>query len=98
MMRKPSGANGLRGRANIGLRQIKSEGASLAGSASQLDFSTKETGQLATDRKTKASAAIFSAGAGICLLESLEDDSLLVCRDADAAIRNLKGHNGRCAA
>src|SRR5580704_13690109 len=94
MVRKAGSTDDLRGWADIGLRQIKSEGTALARSASQLDFSTEEAGQFAADRETKARAAVLAAGAGICLLESFKDNSLLIRRDADTAIGDLKRHNG----
>ena len=76
MVRKNGRADNLRGRADIGLRQIKSESAALARCTSQLDFSTEEAGQFAADCETKACAAVLTAGAGVCLLESFEDDAL----------------------
>ena len=97
VVRKAGCVDNLRGRTDIGLRQIQREGAAFARSASQLDFTAQEAGQFATDCEAKASAAILTAGAGVCLLESLKDNSLLVCRDADAAVRDLKRYNGGCS-
>ena len=66
------------GGADIGLWQIQGERAALAGRAAQLDFATQQAGQFATDGKPQTSSAVLAAGAGICLLEGLEDDSLLL--------------------
>src|SRR5260370_2586547 len=85
MVRKTGCVDNLRGRADIGLRKIKGEGAALARCASQLDFSTEEAGQFTADCETKACTTILAAGSGVCLLESFEDNSLLVRRDADTA-------------
>ncbi len=63
-----------------------------------MDFSTEEAGQFTADCETKACTTILAAGSGVCLLESFEDNSLLVRRDADTAIRDLKRHNGGCSA
>jgi len=49
--------------------------------------------QLATDGQSQAGAAVFAAGAGVGLLERLEDDLLLLRRDADAGVRDLEGHH-----
>jgi len=73
------------------LRQIQSEGAAFAGSAAQLNFSTEQTREFAADGQPQTRSAVFAAGAGICLLKGLEDDALLLLRNADAAIGNLKG-------
>src|ERR1700687_96508 len=80
-------------RAHIGLWQVEDEGAPLTGSAPQLDFSTEEAGQFAADRQPQTCSTVLTAGAGVCLLESLEDDPLLVQRNANAGIGNFKGHN-----
>ena len=45
------------------------------------------------ERKTQTSAAIFAAGAGICLLESLKDDALFIERNTDSSIGNFEGDN-----
>src|SRR5271165_2315392 len=81
------------GWAHIGLRQVKSKGASLAGGASQLNLTSQQTSQFAADRQPQPGPAVLAAGAGICLLESLEDDALLVRRNSDASISDFEGHN-----
>ena len=52
-----------------------------------------EIGQLAADRQSETGAAILAAGAGIGLLEGLEDDLLLLGRDADAGVGHLERHH-----
>ena len=41
--------------------------------------------------RPKSGAAVLAAGAGVRLLECLEDDLLLLRRDADAGIGDLEG-------
>jgi hypothetical protein len=77
-MRQPSRTDGLRGWPYIGLRQEQGERAAFARGASQLNLSTQQAGQFTADCETKAGAAVLAARAGIRLLESLEDDSLLI--------------------
>ncbi len=62
-----------------------------------MDLAAQQVGQFAADRQPQAGAAVFAAGAGIGLLERLEDDSLLVQRNADAGIGDLE-RNHRCRA
>src|SRR6266404_3853793 len=80
-------------RAYIGLRQIENEGAPSTWSAPQLNFATQEAGQFAADRQPQTCSTILTAGAGIRLLEGLEDDPLLVQRNTNAGIGNFKGYN-----
>src|SRR5205823_6355522 len=63
--------------------------------AAQLDLAAEQTRQLAADRETKTRAAEPAVGAGIGLLKSLEDDLLLLRRNADTGIGNLEGHGCR---
>ena len=65
----------------------------LPGRAAQLNLATEQAGQFAADRQPQAGAAVFAAGAGVCLLEGLEDDALLFGRNADPGIGNLEGHD-----
>ena len=76
-------------------RQVEREGAAHAGRAAQLDLAAEQVRQLAADREAKAGAAVFAAGAGVGLLERLEDDLLLLRRDADAGVGDLEGHHRR---
>ena len=77
-------------------RQIERERAADAGRAAQLDFAAEQVRQFAADGEAEAGAAIFAAGAGIGLLERLEDDLLLLRRNADAGIGHFEG-NHLCA-
>src|SRR5205823_11661011 len=79
-------ANGARG--NIIARQIKRERAADARRADESDFAAEQTRELAADRETKSRTAVFAARAAVGLLERLEDDLLLVGRDADAGIHH----------
>src|SRR5579864_9755073 len=80
-------------RPNIRQREVKSERAALAGCAAQLNFAAQQAGEFAADRQAQASASVLAAGAGICLLEGLEDDALLIESDSNAGIGNLEGHH-----
>ena len=76
--------------------QIEGEDAALARRALKVNFSAQQVRQLAADRKTKAGAAIFPAGACVGLLKCLEDQLLFFQRNADPGIGHLKGdHGGR---
>ena len=83
-----------RGRAGIFDRQIEREGAAHARRAAQLDLAAEQVRELAADGEAEAGAAVFAAGAGVGLLERLEDDLLLLRRDADAGVRDLEGDDG----
>src|ERR1700722_8430855 len=85
-------------RPDVSERQIKCEAASLAWRAAQLNFAAQQTGQFAADGQPQSCSAVLAARAGIGLLESLEDNPLLVERDADAGIGDLKRDYGSCAA
>src|SRR6478609_361514 len=74
-------------------RQIKSEGRTNTGLALQLDFAAEQIAEFATDGEAEACAAVFSAGRRIGLLERLENDLLLLRRNADAGIADLKSHD-----
>ena len=67
----------------------------LSGRAAQLNFAAQQTGQFAADGQAQTGAAVFAAGAGVCLLERLEDDALLLRRNADARIGDFEGDDGR---
>src|SRR3954451_2989843 len=55
-----------------------------------MDFAAEQVRQLAADGQAQPRAAVFAAGAGVSLLERLEDDLLLLERNADAAIGHLE--------
>ena len=67
-------------------RQVEREGAALPVHAGQPDLAAEQRGQLAADRQAEAGAAVLARGAGVGLLEGLEDEPLLLRRDADAGV------------
>ena len=72
-------------------RQIQGERAALPVDAGQPDFAAQQHGQFAADRQAQAGAAVFARRAGVGLLECLEDEPLLLRRDADAGVLDRKG-------
>ena len=58
--------------------------------AAQLDLAAEQARELAADGEAEAGAAVLAAGAGVGLLERLEDDLLLLGRDADAGVGDLE--------
>src|ERR1700757_953737 len=76
------------------MRQIEGEGAALSRRALQLDFAAEQVCELAADGEAKSRASVFAAGTGVGLLEGLEDDLLLLLRNANAGVRNFKGDDG----
>src|SRR5438067_1904117 len=58
--------------------------------AGEADFTAEKSCELATDREAKTSAAVFARSARVGLLKSLEDEPLLLRRDADASILDGK--------
>ncbi len=83
---------------DVGLRQVEREGAALARRAAQLNFAAQQAGQFAADGQAQAGAAVLAAGAGIRLLEGLEDDALLFGGNADAGVGDLERNDRRRAA
>ena len=59
-----------------------------------MDFSAQQAGQFAADGESETRASVLAAGARVCLLESLEDDSLFFRRDANAGVGNFKSDDG----
>ena len=72
---------------HVGLGQVERERAPLARRADQADLAAQQPGDLAADRQAQPRAAVLPARAAVGLLERLEDDLLLVRRDADARVR-----------
>ncbi len=66
---------GRRG-ADVGLGQVQRKCASLSGRAAELDLAAQQVGQFAADGESQSGSAVLAAGAGIGLLECLEDDPL----------------------
>ena len=60
-----------------------------------MDFAAEQACEFAADGKPEAGAAIFAAGAGVGLLERLEDELLLFRGDADAGVGHFEGDDGR---
>ena len=58
------------------------------GLAREADLAAQQRRQLAADRQAEAGAAVLAAGARVGLLERLEDQLLLLGRDADAGVRD----------
>ena len=74
-------------RRRVDLRQVEREGAALARRARPGGSRRRSRrDELAADRQAQAGAAVLAAGAAVGLLERLEDDLLLVGRDADAGV------------
>ena len=93
-----SGAGGRRAAAAspaacTSLRQVERERAALPGRAGQADLAAQQPRDLAADRQAQAGAAVLAAGAAVGLLEGLEDDLLLVRRDADAGVGDGEGEH-----
>ena len=76
-------------------RQIQGKRAPLARRAREPDFAAEQHRELTTDRQPKPGAAVVAAGAGVGLLECLEDESLLLARDANARVGNFEGDRRR---
>src|SRR5690606_14107962 len=74
-------------------RQQQRERAPLAQDRAEADFSAQKPRQFAADRQPQPGAAILTAGRAVGLLECLEDDLLLVVRNADPGIADRKGQN-----
>ncbi len=75
----------------VAQRQVERERAALAVDAGEADFAAQEHGQLAADGQAEAGAAVLARGAGVGLLEGLEDEPLLLRRDADAGVLDGEG-------
>ncbi len=74
-------------------RQVEGERAALPEHAGELDLAAKQHGQLAADREPETGAAVFARGAGVGLLKRLEDQPLLLRRDADASVLDRERKN-----
>ncbi len=60
-----------------------------------MDFAAEQACKFAADGKAEARAAIFPAGAGVGLLERLEDQLLLLQRNSDAGVGDFEGDDRR---
>ena len=59
------------------------------GTLDEPDLAAEQRRQLAADGQAEAGAAVLAARAGVGLLEGLEDEPLLLRRDADAGVGDL---------
>ncbi|ABS26438.1 hypothetical protein Anae109_2236 [Anaeromyxobacter sp. Fw109-5] len=75
-------------RAAVPQGQQQREGAPLAGLALDLDRPAQQPRDLAADGQPQAGPAVLAARGAVGLLERLEDEPLLVRRDADARVRH----------
>ena len=81
------------GRASKAHGQEEREGRPHSGRTAQLDFAAEQARQLSADGEPETGAAVFSARRRIGLLESLEDDLLLLGRNADAGVCDFEGND-----
>ena len=61
------------------------------------DFAAQEPRQFAADRQSQSGAAVLAVGRTVGLLEGLEDDLLLVGRDADTRVGHFEREDARGA-
>ena len=76
------------------LRQVERERAAHARRADQPNFAAEQARHFAADRQAQARAAVLAARAAVGLLERLEDDLLLLRRNADAGIGHRERDHG----
>ena len=81
----------------VDARQVEREGAARADLAGQPDLAAEQPGDLPADRQPEAGAAVLPAGRAVGLLERLEDDAVLVGRNADAGVGDPEGDHRRGA-
>jgi len=90
---------GLRGRPGrlgrgVDLRQVQGERAARVGRAGQPDLASEEARDLAADGEAEAGPSVLPARRAVRLLESLEDDLLLVSGNSDARVGDGEGNDG----
>lgn len=81
--------------AGVMQRHKEREGAALSVDAVEIDFAAEQRGQFAADGEAEAGATIFARGAGVGLLEGLEDVLLLLRSDADAGVLDGEADDSR---
>ena len=59
----------------------------------KLDLAAEQRGQFPADCEAQSGAAVFSRRPGICLLERLKDNALLLRRDADTSVLDGERHD-----
>src|SRR5207249_3929046 len=77
------------------LRQVEHERAPFAYRTRHLDFATEPPCELAADRQAQSGAAVLPARGAVRLLERLEDDLMLLPRDADASVDDAESQDAR---
>jgi hypothetical protein len=85
----PAGRGG--GRRHGSDRHDEREHAPLTRRALDVDVTAEQSSQVAGDRQPQSRAAVLAVGAAVRLPECLEDDFLLVLRDADAGVVDREG-------
>ena len=73
------------------LRQDQREGAPSAGRAVEGQLAAQKTRQIARDREPQPGAAVLPVGRPVGLSEGLEDHFVLVARNADPRVLDVKG-------
>src|SRR6185436_7900075 len=71
--------------------QVEREGAALARRALDADLAAEQPRELAADGEPEPGAAVLPAGSAVGLLKGLEDEPLLLRRDADAGVDDGEG-------
>src|SRR5690606_31134848 len=94
--RPSSGLDGLR--ADRGQRKPQGEAGALPGLALELHVTAHHAREPAADRESEPRTAVRAREARVHLDEGLEDEVLLILRNADARIGHLVSHPLRLAA
>ena len=79
-------ALGLHRHLHVRERQVQRERAALPRLALDADLAAEEARELAADRQAEPCSAVATRGGAVGLLEGLEDELLLVLRDAEAGV------------
>jgi hypothetical protein len=77
------------------LRQVKGEGAADAFLTLDVEFAVQQPRDFTADGQSQPGAAVAPGGAGVGLLERLENELALFRRDADAGVADTEGHHQR---
>src|SRR5690606_32862636 len=85
-------------RADRGQRKPQGEAGALPGLALELHVTAHHAREPAADRESEPGTAVRAREAGVHLDEGLEDEVLLILRNADARIGHLVSHPIRLAA
>src|SRR6186713_503247 len=90
-----AGRNLSIGRTHVRERQIQGEGTAAAGDTAQAYFAAQQVSQLTADGESQSRATVFTRRTGVRLLKRLEDDSLLLLRNADTRVADGELHHRR---